>query len=174
MKTTIKVTVSQPLPTMPKMAPYKNNPLKKPGQKGNPDLPSLAPPPNRPPNEAPFIPNDQEQQTDEPFLPKDGVDYYIDGARFLPENTSYPRITVHGYNKFGKAFLKATTVSPDLIASKTREPFFGFRSEIRGAKLDPTSLLIFTLDTFDLSCGEARLIGHAVMPLFIDPSNKVP
>ena len=114
MKTTIKVTVSQPLPTMPKMLPYKNQPLKKPGDRGNPDLPSLAPPPNRPPNEAPFIPNDAEQFKNEPFMPKDGIDFYIDGGRFLPENTSYPRIIVHGYNKAGKIFLQATSVSPDI------------------------------------------------------------
>ena len=34
-------------------------------------------------------------------------------------------------------------------------------------------MLIFTIDTFDLSTADARIVGHAVMPLFIDPTTNV-
>jgi hypothetical protein len=71
MNTTIKITVSQPLPTMPKPPPFQQEPLKKIPDRNQPDpdrdLPSLAPPPNRPVNEGPFIPNDRDQYVDEPF-----------------------------------------------------------------------------------------------------------
>jgi len=174
MKTSIKVTVSQPLPTMPSQIPYENKPLKKiPGQEDL-DLPSLAPPPNRPLEDRPFIPNDKDQYTNEPFVKNDGIDYYVDTCRFLPENCSFTRITVHGYSKSGKSFMEPVTTSPDLSVSKSREPFYGFRSEMRTTKIDPTSFLIFTLDTFDLSNAEHKIAGHAVFPLFLDANTKAP
>lgn len=62
---------------MPKMDPYKNNPLK-PNIGPDPQMPKIAPPPNRPQNEAPFIPNDRDQYKEELWDKKDGLDLYID------------------------------------------------------------------------------------------------
>jgi hypothetical protein len=59
-------------------------------------------------------------------------------------------------------------------SSKARDPFFGFRSELRGIAFDPTSFLMFTLDTSDLSDGKPKILGHAVMPLFLNADDKNP
>lgn len=171
MKSSIKVTVSQPLPSMPKTEPYKNKPLK-PNGPPEIDIPKIAPPPNRPPEDSPFIPNDKQQYKNETFLNKEGIDYYIDGGRFFPENSSYTRIIVNRYTIKGKSFTDSSILSPDISISTNKEPFFGHRGEIRGNNMDPTSALIFTLDTFDLSQGGSRIIGHAIMPLFLDDRTR--
>lgn len=171
MNTSIKVTVSQPLPSMPKMDPYQNKPLKPVPQK---DMPMVEPPPNRPPEEAPFIPNDKDSQANSPFEQKDGIDFYVDSGRFFPENAGYTRITIHGYTKTMRAYIDPVTVHPDIETSRVHEPFYGYRNEIRLAKMDPTSLIIFTLDSFDLSTGKRGIAGHAIFPLFIDTRTKSP
>lgn len=170
MQTSIKVTVSQPLPSMPQMDPYKNNPLKQ-----VPGMPPIAPPPyNRPPEEAPFIPNDKEQFKNEPFEKNDGIDFYIDAARFLPENSAYTRITLHGYTKSMQSIMSPQVINPDIDDSRAREPFYGYRYEFRAEKLDPTSIMVMTLDSFDLSCGRACIVGHCVFPLFLSSQSKSP
>ena len=81
MSTTIKVTVSQPLPSMPNEPEYKPEELKKKKSMHDPDseFPKLAPPPNRPLDERPFIKNEVPCYTDEPFLKGEGIDIYVDG-----------------------------------------------------------------------------------------------
>ena len=54
---------------------------------------------NGPPNERPvsdqFIPNFDKQWTkSEDFLPGDGIDIYVDWARYLPDNTTFTRVFV--------------------------------------------------------------------------------
>ena len=173
MKSSIKITVSQPLPSMPRLEPYKNDPLK-PVPGPAPDMPMVAPPPNRPPEDSPFIPNDRDQYNDEPFNNKEGIDIYVDGGRFFPENTSYTRVIVHGFTIKGKQFMKPIVIQPDIVASNSREPFYAYRGEIRVNRMDPTSILVFTMDTFDLSKGHTVIVGHACMPLFIDDRTKSP
>ncbi|CAI2384337.1 unnamed protein product [Moneuplotes crassus] len=177
MRSSIKITVSQPLPSMPQMEPYKDKPLKPvPGAPAQmpKDMPMLNPPPNRPPEDAPFIPNDREQYSPDKFDKKDGIDIYIDTGRFFPENASYSRIVMHCITIKGKQVLRPEVIQPDIVASTSREPFYGNRSEIRVSKMDPTSIIVLTIDTFDLSKGHTVIVGHACMPLFIDNTTRSP
>ena len=112
MKTSIKVTISQPLPSMPQQLPYKNKPLKPvPGQapEAAKEIPKIAPPPNRSPDDAPYIPNKLDQHKKEQFYKNEAVDFYVDFARFLPENVSYTRVTSQGYTKSLKQIFKPAT-----------------------------------------------------------------
>lgn len=118
MRTSIKVTVSQPLPSMPPQMPYKNEPLK-PDPYQKPEMPKIEPPPNRPPEEAPYIPNNRDQYKDEIFQKTDGIDFYLDGGRFFPENAAYSRVTIHGYSKGMKAFMKPVNANPDVTISRS-------------------------------------------------------
>ena len=175
MRTSIKITVSQPLPTLPAEPVIDGKLLKKAlDDRHDPLGQGPLAPPNRPQDERPFIPNDEKAYTDTKFDKKDAVDIYIDGCRFLPENCSFTRVTMHALNNAGKSYMDPVFTSPDLSVSKAREPFYGFRSELRASKIDPTLRLIFTLDTHDLSNTEHRIVGHAMMPLFIDSSTKAP
>ena len=175
MRTSIKITVSQPLPTLPTEPVINDKPLKKaPGDRHDPLDNAPIAPPNRPPDERPFIPNDKKAYKDEKFDKKDAIDIYIDGCRFLPENCSFTRVTMHVINKAGKSFIDPVITTPDMSVSKSREPFYGFRSELRTSKMDPTLILIFTLDTYDLSNAEHRIVGHAMMPVFLESSTKSP
>lgn len=88
--------MSQFVPKFRAPEEYKNEPLqridspiedKKPTKKINTDKP--------------FIANDQPQYDKELFAKGDGIDFYIDAARYLPENCSFTRITVHGFQSDG-------------------------------------------------------------------------
>ncbi len=48
-------------------------------------------------SEKPFIPNTNSQVTSIPFKDGDGIDIYIDGARFLPENVTFSRVIMRAF-----------------------------------------------------------------------------
>ena len=58
--------------------------------------------------------------------------------------------------------------------STGRNPFFGFKYELRGVKLNPTMIVFVSFETIDRSNGEARFAGHSFFPLFMDKESKLP
>jgi hypothetical protein len=82
---------------------------------------------------------------------EDGIDFYIDGARFLPDNVTWTRVRIRVYNS---DIVRDKNISERAVAdidkSTARNPFYGFKLEIR-SKIDPTSLVIMTLETWDRS-----------------------
>ena len=62
----------------------------------------------------------------------------------------------------------------DLEISKGRQPFFGFRQEIRAPKLDPTLTMLITVETIDRWDGLEKIVGYAYFPLFLNAQNKLP
>jgi hypothetical protein len=68
-----------------------------------------------------------------PFREKEGIDIYIDGARFLPENATFTRVVMRGYTIDQVRVINPVKSSCDLGASTARNPFFGFRYELRSA-----------------------------------------
>ena len=58
--------------------------------------------------------------------------------------------------------------------STGRNPFFGFKFEVRGAKINPTSLLVVSFETIDKSNKQPRFAGHSFFPLFMDKVSKLP
>lgn len=45
-------------------------------------------------SEVPFIANEKRHYDEILFTDGQGIDFYIDGARFLPENTTYSRVVM--------------------------------------------------------------------------------
>lgn len=56
---------------------------------GQPDFPFKDPTTENP---APFIPNETSYVDEGIFKKDDIINFYVDGARFLPENVTYSRI----------------------------------------------------------------------------------
>jgi len=77
--------------------------------------------------ERPFIPNAAMQHDNQRFSDGEGVDLYVDGARFLPENCTYSRCLMRAFTIDQYRVVNATKGLADLDISKGRHPFFGFR-----------------------------------------------
>lgn len=63
----------------------------------DPSLPNNKEPAFQSMSEKPFIPNTNSQVTSIPFKDGDGIDIYIDGARFLPENVTFSRVIMRAF-----------------------------------------------------------------------------
>jgi hypothetical protein len=83
----------------------------------------------------------------------EGIDFYIDGARFIPENCTFSRVLMRGFTLDQFRVINPTKGLSDLEVSRGRHPFFGFRYEIRAPKLDPTLTIMITVETIDRSDG---------------------
>ncbi len=45
----------------------------------------------------PFIPNEMPQNGNKIFPAGEGIDFYVDGARFLPDNATVTKIKITAY-----------------------------------------------------------------------------
>eukprot|EP00347_Sterkiella_histriomuscorum_P021982 403332092 len=181
LKQSLKVTIAQPpfQPSRPQqMAELREQqqqqPLPKPEIQIEPDNNYNQPQKQKSQIDRPFIPNDMKQFNEIKFLDGEGVDFYVDGARFLPENVSYSRILVRAFTIDQYRVINPTKGMADLDVSQGRHPFFGFRQEIRAPKIDPTLTMLITVETIDRSDGLEKIVGYAYFPLFLNFQNKMP
>ena len=68
-----------------------------------------------------------KQYNEVKFIDGEGIDFYVDGARFLPENVSYTRILARAFTIDQFRVINPTKGMADLDVSKGRHPFYGFR-----------------------------------------------
>ena len=82
----------------------------------------------------PFIENLRRQYGDSRFNPNEvGIDFYIDGARFLPENATFSRVIMRGVSidQSNTRIFNTVKGGCDIDISTRGKPFYGFRYEIR-------------------------------------------
>lgn len=97
-----------------------------------------------------FIRNEIPQYSDIAFTKGSGIDLYIDGCRFLPDNVTVTKvpycnqIIVRFVNSEMTDVLTAQGGRPELD-SDIYNPVFNFRQELRAPNFDPT-LMLCTLD----------------------------
>lgn len=60
-----------------------------------------------------------------------GIDLYIDQARYMPDCVTIVRLLARGLTKFQKKVLGASKLYPDLPSSTRLIQHFDFRTEIR-------------------------------------------
>jgi len=82
-------------------------------------------------------------------LPGDGIDIYVDWARYLPDNATFTRIFVRIIDINGNYPINAQRGFASIDYSTARSPFFGFKYEVRLPKMNPTLLLIVSFETID-------------------------
>lgn len=70
--------------------------------------------------------------------------------------------------------INATKGLSDLDVSLAREPFYGFRQEIRAPKLDPSLTILVSIESIDRSDSNDKIVGYAYFHLFLDAITKKP
>ncbi len=100
-----------------------------------------------------------------------GVDFYIDGCRFLPDNVTVVKIAVQIVNDEFDIIKAAESNLPDL-SSPTHNPLFNFRIEIRPQYFSPTALAFISIDTIDKASNEPKIVGYSGINLFINRFSK--
>ena len=130
--------------------------------------------PDKSKNPAPFIPNEKIQYRNQSFGSNEGIDFYIDYARFLPDNTTITKCILRAFNYDMVRIIPRAEGTPDLTESTTYKPYFGFRYEFRLPHYDPTTIVAITIETIDKSTMEVAYLGHAFFPLFLDKRSKQP
>lgn len=106
------------------------------------------------PHSEQFIPNfDKQYSPSEEFGPGDGIDIYVDWARFLPDNTMFTKCHVRVIDISLNYPLPGQRGFASLEFSTARNPFFGFKYEVRLQKINPTLLLLVSFETLDKSNG---------------------
>ena len=178
----IRVTVGQPV-NLPENVPNdlfnsKKRPeslFKKPDDfVDNSDFPQRNPNSDNP---DPFIQNEKNQVKNELFKSDDSLIFYVDAARFLPENVSFTRCVVNFYTSNGYEVIEKHVVNANFTKSTGQNPHYGFRIEVNKTKnpnLDPTMIGVFRIETFDRSNLEQRVVGFGLFPFFLDKNMKSP
>lgn len=122
--------------------------------------------------EEPFLENLKVQYDDEKLFKKgDGIDFYVDGARFLPDNASCTKIVVKTFTASLESVGPAVGGLSTLLCP-AYSPVYGFRTEFRTPTFDPTTLVIVTVVTIDTSNNEVRIIGYSAINLFMHKYRK--
>ena len=124
-------------------------------------------------NPAPFIPNEKIQYRTQSFGANEGIDFYIDYARYLPDNTTATKIIMRAFNRDMVRIIERAEGTPDITESSTYRPYFGFRYEFRLAHFDPTMIVAITIETIDKTTLEVSYLGHSFFPLFLDKRTKM-
>ena len=110
--------------------------------------------------------------TSTPFRDGEGIDIYIDGARFLPENVTFSRVIMRAFTVDSIRVIDPVKGLCDIDLSSARNPFYGFRYELRAAKLDPTIVIETTIETIDRADGLEKIVGYAYLPLFLNATSR--
>lgn len=142
------------------------------GSKAGFKQPSTPAPRTPPPAAEPFIENYVPQFTDYVYFEKgSGVDFYVDGARFLPDNVSCTKLIVKAMQNNLEKIAAPKGGLPDLHSS-VFSPTFGFRMEFRQPSFDPTTIILVSLETIDTKTKEVRIIGYSVINMFLHKNRK--
>lgn len=104
----------------------------------------------------------------------DGIDFYVDWSRFLPDNSSMARCYVRAVNSKLQPVSKGGKGLASIEFSSGRHPFFGFKHEFRAAKFDPSSLVIISIESIDLATNKPCIVGYSFFPMFMDKDTKLP
>ena len=121
-----------------------------------------------------YIPNSKPQYKDKQFVKGYGVDFYVDAARFLPDNVTVTKLILRFINnKFQDQFETPVFTLLPKFNSPSYSPVFDFRQELRGDYFDSTMMVFITIVTRDKSCNENRIVGYAALNLFINRFTKM-
>mmetsp|Transcript_27856 Transcript_27856/g.89800 ORF Transcript_27856/g.89800 Transcript_27856/m.89800 type:complete len:645 (-) Transcript_27856:88-2022(-) len=136
--------------------------------------------PLRPPSPAaaevdssPFVELELPDPEDgDPFTRDDGFDVYVDGARFLPDAVTVPRVNVKALTKDFQIVGRETEAVADLDSDAKAQPKFDLRIEYRVEVARPTATLLLRVDSVEEGSSELRVVGYAVLNLFHKPGSR--
>lgn len=152
---TLKVTIYEP--TITRVSSVQNNP--RPGSISSFKATKRV---------EPFVENQASQLDDIRYFEKgDGVDFYVDAARFLPDGVSATKIIVKAFTANLEKVDNPVGGLPDLNSS-AYSPNFGFRTEFRKQIFDPTTTIVISILTVDTNHSEVRVLGYTAINMFMN------
>ena len=108
------------------------------------------------------------------FVPGDGFDVYVDGARYLPSNTTLSRFNlkvmtaglknVKLTDADGKPSPQRETITK--IAEDAYLPMWNVRAEYRDSSFDTTSAIMIRVDAIEEGSKNIEVIGYACLNVF--------
>lgn len=115
----------------------------------------------------PFIKNYRPNWDNRLFDKGSGIDVYIDGCRFLPDNVTVTKIIVRVVDPYFNKFVEPQAGLPELDTD-ILNPTFNYRDELRYPYFDPTLMLHITFVTFDsrTASEEPEIMGFSMFNLF--------
>lgn len=119
----------------------------------------------------PYIPNTKPQYQDKTFEKGMGIDFYVDGCRFLPDNVTVVRVAVVIVNIDFDILHEPESNLPD-FESPTYNPTFNFKMELRSPYFSPTALAFLSIDTIDKASNTVKIVGYSGINLFINRFSK--
>ena len=172
---TISLTIFEPVSDQMSNVPDPRRPDSKRPASNRPGSLNALRPPTR---SKAFLENLTPQIEDAMYYEKgDGIDFYIDAARFLPDNTSCTKVLIKAFTSNLEKVGNSVGGLPDLNSS-AYSPVFGFRTEFRKPIFDPTTTIVVTILTIDTNHNEERVLGYAAINMFLNktrtdqPSNS--
>ena len=116
-----------------------------------------------------FIPNEERQWKNQSFSKGSGIDIYIDGIRFLPDNTTTTKILVKIVDSQLNGLIYPQAGLP-VLESDMFNPRFEFRQELRMPNYDPTLMIFITYITLDARGTSAypEILGYSFLNLFVN------
>jgi len=121
------------------------------------------------------------QSKDITFESGDGLNVYVDAARFLPENVFLSRVSavvmreggsvIVPYVGEGKSHSKATDWAGCSLSGSRLSPTFNLRVEYREDRFDPTAFLLIILACVDRK-GTYHHVGVSTINLFYSSESK--
>jgi hypothetical protein len=108
-----------------------------------------------------------------PVIKGDGVDIYVDGARFLPRNVTISKVLFEVVNSNRRPLPpttgKSRTGAVAQQSSPAFSPIFDCKAEFRSGALvfDPSLTLLLQVVAVDLFTMQKGVVGYAALPLFV-------
>ncbi|MGH0122546.1 UNVERIFIED_CONTAM: hypothetical protein FKN15_038096 [Acipenser sinensis] len=118
-----------------------------------------------------FIYRQRERAPSQPFVSGDGIELYIDGARFLPDSVTLSRVTGRIFNR------NYNQIGPDIstgidLNSNIFEPFYNHHVEVRNPTMPPSATLLLKVYAVDRFSLKLVLIGWAALSLFVESGSE--
>jgi molybdopterin-guanine dinucleotide biosynthesis protein A len=128
-------------------------------------------------NDDPFIVNHKKQFKEKEFLKGNGIDIYVDSARFLPDNVGPCKLVMRVINSENEDFLTVYQAGLPQITSDIFNPIFDFRHELRAPQYSKDLVVVFFLlswDTQDQLIQQAKEIVAEQENIFAGQGKELP
>lgn len=95
----------------------------------------------------------------------DGIDIYLDSARYLPDNVTITRLSLRIFNSAKEQIGNVFECICD-PRSPAHHPRYHFKAELRANAINATATALIRVDTLDASNLQAVCVGYTAMKLF--------
>jgi hypothetical protein len=110
----------------------------------------------------------------------DSFTIYLDGMRFIPENCGLIKVTLNGLSATHAKTITVSNMTPNQsvlyprIDSTISMPSYCRKRIIKVGNMDPTTILVGMMETYDLINRRFKVLGYFAVNLFVDGSTGQP